>query len=65
MNRRRLAVNTVGLLTLGEWHNNHHHAPSSARQGYAWWEVDLTWYLLRAMAALGLGARHMMVFGDF
>jgi stearoyl-CoA desaturase (delta-9 desaturase) len=45
----------LALLTFGEgWHNNHHHFPGAARQGVAWWEVDLTWYLLRAMAALGL-----------
>jgi len=45
----------LALLTFGEgWHNNHHHFPGSVRQGYAWWEVDLTWYALRAMAAVGL-----------
>jgi stearoyl-CoA desaturase (delta-9 desaturase) len=45
----------LALLTFGEgWHNNHHHFPGAARQGVAWWELDLTWYLLRAMAALGL-----------
>ncbi|MEO8670145.1 MAG: acyl-CoA desaturase [Tahibacter sp.] len=45
----------LAVLTFGEgWHNNHHHFPGSARQGFIWWEVDLTWYLLRAMAALGI-----------
>ncbi|KAA2286171.1 acyl-CoA desaturase [Arenimonas fontis] len=45
----------LALLTFGEgWHNNHHFFPGSARQGFRWWEPDLTWYLLRAMAALGL-----------
>jgi len=45
----------LALLTLGEgWHNNHHHFPGSARQGFRWWEVDLTYYLLRGFAALGL-----------
>lgn len=45
----------LALLTFGEgWHNNHHFFPGSARQGFAWWEVDLTWYGLRAMSALGL-----------
>ncbi|TBR12301.1 MAG: acyl-CoA desaturase, partial [Lysobacter sp.] len=45
----------LALLTFGEgWHNNHHFFPGSARQGFHWWEVDLTWYGLRAMAALGL-----------
>ena len=45
----------LALLTFGEgWHNNHHHFPGSARQGFAWYEIDLTYYLLRLMAALGL-----------
>jgi stearoyl-CoA desaturase (delta-9 desaturase) len=45
----------LALLTFGEgWHNNHHHYPGSARQGFRWWEVDLTWYGLRLLAALGL-----------
>ncbi|MBB5207341.1 acyl-CoA desaturase [Chiayiivirga flava] len=45
----------LALITLGEgWHNNHHHFPGSARQGFRWWEVDATYYLLRAMAWLGL-----------
>jgi stearoyl-CoA desaturase (delta-9 desaturase) len=45
----------LALLTFGEgWHNNHHHFPGSARQGFRWWEVDLTYYGLRAMALLGL-----------
>jgi len=43
----------LALLTFGEgWHNNHHFFPGSARQGFRWWEVDLTWYGLRALAAL-------------
>jgi len=45
----------LALLTWGEgWHNNHHHYSASARQGFLWWEVDLTYYALRALAALGL-----------
>ncbi len=45
----------LALLTFGEgWHNNHHHFPGSARQGFYWWEVDLTYYVLRTLAALGL-----------
>ena len=43
----------LALLTLGEgWHNNHHHCMTSARQGYRWWELDLTWLGLRILAAL-------------
>ena len=45
----------LALLTFGEgWHNNHHFFPGSARQGFRWWEVDLTWYGLRGLQALGL-----------
>jgi stearoyl-CoA desaturase (delta-9 desaturase) len=45
----------IALATLGEgWHNNHHHYPGSARQGFYWWEIDLTYYALKAMVALGL-----------
>jgi stearoyl-CoA desaturase (delta-9 desaturase) len=45
----------LALLTFGEgWHNNHHHFPGAARQGFRWWEIDLTYYFLLALAALGL-----------
>jgi stearoyl-CoA desaturase (delta-9 desaturase) len=45
----------LALLTFGEgWHNNHHHYPGAARQGFYWWEIDLTYYGLRLLAALGL-----------
>jgi len=45
----------LALLTFGEgWHNNHHFFPGSARQGFRWWEVDLTFYLLRLLALLGV-----------
>jgi stearoyl-CoA desaturase (delta-9 desaturase) len=45
----------LALITMGEgWHNNHHFCMSSARQGYRWWEVDLTWIGLRALALLGV-----------
>lgn len=45
----------LALLTFGEgWHNNHHHYPGSARQGFYWWEIDLTWYGLKLLESLGL-----------
>ena len=45
----------IALLTLGEgWHNNHHRYAGSARQGFYWWQVDISYYLLRLLAALGL-----------
>jgi stearoyl-CoA desaturase (delta-9 desaturase) len=45
----------LSLLTFGEgWHNNHHHYPGSVRMGFRWWEFDLSYYLIRSMAAVGL-----------
>jgi stearoyl-CoA desaturase (Delta-9 desaturase) len=45
----------LALLTLGEgWHNNHHYYPSSVRQGFYWWEVDLTYYGLKLLSWLGI-----------
>jgi stearoyl-CoA desaturase (delta-9 desaturase) len=60
--RRRFATSDdsrnnfwLALITFGEgWHNNHHFYPGSARQGFRWWEIDITWYGLRVMAMLGL-----------
>lgn len=45
----------LALLTLGEgWHNNHHHHPTVARQGLRWWQLDLTYWSLRALASIGI-----------
>jgi stearoyl-CoA desaturase (Delta-9 desaturase) len=45
----------LALITMGEgWHNNHHHHQSSARQGFYWWEIDITYYILRGLSAVGL-----------
>ncbi|MDP2339938.1 MAG: acyl-CoA desaturase [Deltaproteobacteria bacterium] len=45
----------IALLTLGEgWHNNHHHYCSTARQGFYWWEIDVSYYILKGMSKLGL-----------
>ena len=45
----------LAILTLGEgWHNNHHYYPVAARQGFYWWEYDMTFYLLKLMSWLGL-----------
>ncbi|MDB4957981.1 MAG: Fatty acid desaturase [Myxococcales bacterium] len=45
----------LAVITMGEgWHNNHHHYQVSARQGFYWWEIDGTYYVLRALAAVGL-----------
>ncbi len=45
----------LALVTLGEgWHNNHHRFPGSAKQGYTWWELDITYLLLKIMERLGI-----------
>ena len=45
----------LALLTTGEgWHNNHHHYMSSANQGFRWWEIDVTFYVLRLFERCGL-----------
>jgi stearoyl-CoA desaturase (Delta-9 desaturase) len=45
----------LALLTFGEgWHNNHHHYMHSTRQGFFWWEIDLTYYGLKILSWLGL-----------
>jgi len=45
----------LALLTMGEgWHNNHHHFPTATRQGFYWYEVDLTYYGLLLLSKLGL-----------
>jgi stearoyl-CoA desaturase (delta-9 desaturase) len=44
----------LALLTLGEgWHNNHHRFAGAARQGFYWWEVDVSYYVLRLLACFG------------
>jgi stearoyl-CoA desaturase (delta-9 desaturase) len=45
----------MALVCLGEgWHNNHHYYKASTRQGFYWWEIDLSYYALRGLAAVGL-----------
>jgi len=45
----------LALLTMGEgWHNNHHRYPVSARQGLYWWEIDVTYLVLRLLQKVGL-----------
>ena len=48
-----------GIISLGEgWHNNHHAFPTSARHGLRWWEIDLSYYVIRGLELVGL-ARHV------
>ena len=45
----------LSIITLGEgWHNNHHYYAGSVRQGFYWWQIDITYYLLKIMSWLGL-----------
>ncbi|GMU82576.1 MAG: hypothetical protein AMXMBFR47_24470 [Planctomycetota bacterium] len=45
----------LAVITMGEgWHNNHHHYPSSARQGFYWWEIDITYYILKMISWTGI-----------
>jgi stearoyl-CoA desaturase (delta-9 desaturase) len=45
----------TALFAAGEgWHNNHHRYQRAARNGFYWWEVDPTWYVIRLMQAVGL-----------
>src|SRR5262245_4868059 len=45
----------LALVTCGEgWHNNHHYHQNTANQGWFWWEVDATYYVLKGLSALGL-----------
>src|SRR4029078_13066416 len=41
----------LAVFTMGEgWHNNHHAYQSSVRQGFRWWEIDATFYVLKALS---------------
>lgn len=45
----------LALLTMGEgWHNNHHHYQRSVNQGFFWWEIDISYYILRGLSKVGL-----------
>ena len=45
----------LALITLGEgWHNNHHAYQRSTRQGFRWYEIDPTFYTLKALSWAGL-----------
>ena len=45
----------LAIVTMGEgWHNNHHYYMSSTRQGFRWWEIDVTYYILIALSWVGI-----------
>lgn len=44
-----------GVLAFGEgWHNTHHAFPTSARHGLRWWQIDVSYWVIRFMELLGL-----------
>ena len=51
----------VAIVTYGEgWHNNHHAFQTSARHGMRWWEIDMTYWTIRAMECVGLATKVKM-----
>ena len=45
----------LALIAFGEgWHNNHHFSMGSCRQGLRWWEIDLTYVLLKLLVMIGI-----------
>jgi stearoyl-CoA desaturase (delta-9 desaturase) len=46
----------TAILTLGEWHNNHHTFPNSAKQGLELWQLDLSYFVIVAFEKLGLAS---------
>ncbi|KAG9152726.1 hypothetical protein Leryth_023474, partial [Lithospermum erythrorhizon] len=45
----------VAIVSCGEgWHNNHHAFPYSARHGLEWWQIDVTWWVIMFLEAIGL-----------
>jgi len=45
-------------LVAGEWHNNHHLYPKSARSGFKPYQIDLAWYYIKTMHWLGAVAEY-------
>jgi len=51
----------AAIVTYGEgWHNNHHAYPNVAKAGWRWWEVDVTWWAIQVLRALGLATKVIM-----
>jgi stearoyl-CoA desaturase (delta-9 desaturase) len=45
----------LAILAMGEgWHNNHHHYQNAARQGFFWWEIDVSYYILKMLSWVGI-----------
>ncbi len=51
----------AAMLTYGEgWHNNHHAHPNVAQAGWRWWEIDMTWWVIRTLQTLRLANKVVM-----
>jgi stearoyl-CoA desaturase (Delta-9 desaturase) len=45
----------LAFFTMGEgWHNNHHAFQYATRQGFRWWEIDPTYYILKGLQKIGV-----------
>ena len=45
----------LAIITLGEgWHNNHHFYPATVKQGFKWWQIDITFYILWFFSKVGI-----------
>jgi fatty-acid desaturase len=53
-NRDDMSINQIwpGFVA-GEWHNNHHLFPKSARSGFKPYQVDTAWYYIKFMSMIG------------
>ncbi|NOT75770.1 MAG: acyl-CoA desaturase [Cyclobacteriaceae bacterium] len=53
-NRKDMSINQAwpGIVA-GEWHNNHHLFPQSARSGFLWYQIDSAWYFIRTLSFIG------------
>lgn len=53
-NRDDMSINQVwpGFVA-GEWHNNHHLFPKSARSGFKPYQIDFAWYYIKFMSMIG------------
>ncbi len=65
-NRNDSSINQIwpGFVA-GEWHNNHHLYPQSARSGFLWYQMDLAWYYIKLLHATGAVTRVIDAKGQF
>jgi stearoyl-CoA desaturase (delta-9 desaturase) len=57
--RSNLSINQTrpGIFS-GEWHNNHHMYPDSARAGFLNYQLDLAWIYIYCMHKIGVVGRY-------